>query len=264
MAATGERHGAVGLIRFAEPPHDILSARGVNLLAAAFDELLDDSTIRAVVITGGENGVFIRHYHLAAITKAAQALKDGVIGTDSFLDAAFAKMTDRIAGSPVPVIAAINGICMGGGFEIALACDLRIAQRDVAHIGLPEIRVDILPGGGGTQRLARLIGEGPALDIALRGRTVTAERAYQLGIVGDVVEDALAAAMELAQTLAAREPLAVAAIKSLVRGAHDDTLAEGLNRERLAFGTLLQESDRAMDSMRAVLDTGTMLEDVGR
>lgn len=118
-------------------------------------------------------GFFIRHYDLASIGKAAAALRDRVIDSRPFLDSDFARLVDAIAASPLTVVAAINGICMGGGLEIALACDIRIAQHDVEHIGFPEIRVDIFPEGGGTQRLARLIGEATALDMALRGTTAS-------------------------------------------------------------------------------------------
>ena len=150
MGVSIEAYGAVRVIRVGSPPHGILTARGAKELAAAVEEVLGDGKVRAIIIAGADQGVFIRHYDLAAIRKAGEAIRSGSIGAEAFVDADFGRMTDRIAASPVPVIAAINGICMGGGFEVALACDIRIAQRDVEHIGLPEIRVDILPGGGGT------------------------------------------------------------------------------------------------------------------
>lgn len=260
MTVSLETHDAVRLIRVSSPPHGILDGRGVKALAAAVEEALDNATVRAIVIAGADPGVFIRHYDLAAIRKAADAIRSGAIRPESFADADFGRMTDRIAASSVPVIAAINGICMGGGFEIALACDIRIAQHDVEHIGLPEIRVDILPGGGGTIRLARLIGEGPALDVALRGRTVDAKRAYQLGIVGDLVDDAVAAALEIACHLAERDARALSEIKRLVRSAHEGSVQNRLNDERVAFGRHLEASDAALASMDAVLAAGTMLE----
>ncbi|SEH19242.1 enoyl-CoA hydratase [Sphingopyxis sp. YR583] len=262
MGVSIEAHGAVRLIRVASPPHGILGARGAKELAAAVEEVLGDSAVRALIIAGADCGVFIRHYDLAAIRKAADAIRSGAIDAEAFVDADFGRMTDRIATSPVPVIAAINGICMGGGFEVALACDIRIAQRDVDHIGLPEIRVDILPGGGGTIRLARLVGEGPALDIALRGRTVDAQRAYDLGIVGDLADDAIAAALDIAQALAERDPRALGEIKRLVRSAHEGPVQHRLGDERIAFGRHLAASDTALASMDAALASGTMLEAV--
>lgn len=260
MGVSLEAHGAVRLIRVGSPPHGILDGRGAKELAAAVEAALGDSEVRSIVIAGADRGVFIRHYDLAAIRKAADAIRSGAIGAEAFVDADFGRMTDQIAASPVPVIAAINGICMGGGFEVALACDIRIAQRDVEHIGLPEIRVDILPGGGGTIRLARLIGEGPALDIALRGRTVDAKRAYELGIVGDLADDAVAAALDIARALAARDPRALGEIKRLVRSAHEGPVQDRLRDERIAFGHHLQASDAALASMDAQLASGLMLE----
>ncbi|MGL3820194.1 enoyl-CoA hydratase/isomerase family protein [Sphingopyxis sp. R3-92] len=260
MSVALEKHGAVRLIRVSSPPHGIMDGRGVRELAAAVEDALDDEEVRAAVITGADPEVFIRHYDLAAIRKAADAIRSGAIGPESFVDADFARMTDRIAASPVPVIAAINGICMGGGFEIALACDIRVARRDVEHIGLPEIRVDILPGGGGTIRLARLIGEGPALDIALRGRTVDAKRAHELGIVGDLADDAVTAALEIAHGLAGRDARALGEIKRLVRSAHEGPVQDRLKDERLTFGRHLETSDAALASMDAALASVTMLE----
>lgn len=260
MSVSLEAHGAARLIRVSSLPHGIMDGRGAKELASAVEDALGDSEVRALVIAGADPGVFIRHYDLAAIRKAADAIRSGAIGPESFADADFGRMTDRIAASPVPVIAAINGICMGGGFEIALACDVRIAQRDVGHIGLPEIRVDILPGGGGTIRLARLIGEGPALDIALRGRTVDAQRAYDLGIVGDLADDAVAAALDIARGLAGRDARALGEIKRLVRSAHEGPVQDRLNDERIAFGRHLEASDTALASMDAALASGVMLE----
>lgn len=262
MGVALEAHGAVRLIRVSSPPHGIIDGRGAKELAAAVEDALGDDSVRVLVIAGADPGVFVRHYDLAAIRKAADAIRSGAVDPESFVDADFGRMTDRIAASPVPVIAAINGICMGGGFEIALACDIRVAQRDVDHIGLPEIRVDILPGGGGTIRLARLIGEGPALDIALRGRTVDAQRAYDLGIVGDLADDAVAAALDIARGLARRDARALGEIKRLVRSAHEGPVHDRLGDERIAFGRHLQASDTALASMDALLASGTMLEAV--
>lgn len=261
MSVTVSCKGTVRLVAFGAAPHGILTSRDVRELAATMSDVLGDEAARAVVIAGSDTGLFIRHYDLASIRKAADALRSGGIEPDSFLEADFARLTDAIAASPIPVIAAINGICMGGGFELALACDIRVAQHDVAHIGLPEIRIDIFPGGGGTIRLARLIGEGPALDIALRGRTLDARRALELGIVSEVSDDAVGSALEIAESLASREPLALAAIKRLVRSASDGPLAERLAAERLEFAELLARSDTALASMDALLASGVMLED---
>lgn len=262
MTSAVEEHGPVRLIRVSAAPHGILDAAGARNLLAVFESAASDPAARAIIIAGGIPGAFIRHYDLAAIAKAADALRAGAIEPEAFLDADFARLTDGIAAAPVPVIAAINGLCMGGGLEIALACDIRIAQEDVEHIGLPEIRIDIFPGGGGTQRLVRLIGEAAALDMTLCGRTVTARRAYELGLVGELAADAVTAALTLADSLAQRDGGALAAIKRLVRAAQDRPLTTGLADERLAFAGLLATSDQALETIRNTLASGVMLEEL--
>jgi enoyl-CoA hydratase len=151
---------------------------------------------------------------------------------------------------PKPVIAAINGSAMGGGFELTLACDIRIAEEGDYSLGLPEINVGILPGAGGTQRLPRLIGTARALELMLRGRTVAPAAALALGIVheiapaGQCVERAVAIAAEIAS----KPPLAVAHIKKLARSAVSTPLEDGLALERTLFLDLLV-SAAALDLM---------------
>jgi enoyl-CoA hydratase len=151
---------------------------------------------------------------------------------------------------PKPVIAAINGLAMGGGFELTLACDLRIAEEGDYEVGLPEVKVGILPGAGGTQKLARLVGMPRALEMTLRGRTVSPAEALALGIVHEVVPagTSVARAQEVAAEIATRSPKAVAHIKRLVRMTPETPLADGLALERTLFLDLLV-SDDALDLM---------------
>jgi len=162
----------------------------------------------------------------------------------------FFALTDLIAAVEKPVIAAINGLCMGGGFELSLARDLRIAGRDVAAIGLPETRIGIFPGGGGTQRLPRIIGEAKALEMILRGLTVTGPGAYELSIVHEVVDDPFARALELAAELGSRGAEGLAFAKRLTRAALDLPLAEGLAEERRSFGAVMRTAS-AREGLRA-------------
>lgn len=162
----------------------------------------------------------------------------------------FLALTDLIAAVEKPVIAAINGLCMGGGFELSLACDLRIAGRDVAAIGLPETRIGIFPGGGGTQRLPRIIGEAKALEMILRGLTVAGPGAYELSIVHEVVDDPFARALELAAELGSRGAEGLAFAKRLTRAALDLPLAEGLAEERRSFGAVMRTAS-AREGLRA-------------
>jgi len=168
--------------------------------------------VRAVVLTGGVPGVFIRHADVGGIAKSARALLAGDIAVSDFANNPFLDLVDLIEQSEVPVIAAINGVCMGGGLEVALACTVRIAGRDVPSIGLPEVRLDIIPGAGGMTRLAQVIGTHRARLHVLRGTVFDAAQAEAEGIVDELAEDAVAAALDLAQTLAGRNHVPIAMI----------------------------------------------------
>jgi enoyl-CoA hydratase len=139
---------------------------------------------------------------------------------------------------------------MGGGFELSLACDLRIAGSTVTAIGLPETRLGIFPGGGGTQRLPRIIGEAKALEMILRGLTVTGTSALEMGIVHELVADPLARAMEIGAELASRGAEGLAFAKRLTRAALDRPLAEGLADERKSFSAVMRTAS-AGEGLRA-------------
>jgi enoyl-CoA hydratase len=138
------------------------------------------------------------------------------------------------------VVAAINGLCMGGGFELSLACDLRIANPAVGAIGLPETKIGIFPGGGGTQRLPRVVGEAKALEIILRGLTFTGEEAHRIGLVHELADDPLARALQIAAEWEGRGAEGIAAAKRLTRAALDRPVFEGLADERAAFLSVMQ------------------------
>ncbi len=151
-----------------------------------------------------------------------------------------------------PVIAAIHGFCLGGGLELALAADVRICTQD-AQFALPETALGLIPGGGGTQRLARLIGPGPALDMILTGDRIGADEARRLGLVTRIVPeggDLRAEAQALAARIAARPPMATRHAKAAVLGGLDQTLAAGLALERGLFAVLLSTEDR-LEAARA-------------
>lgn len=154
-------------------------------------------------------------------------------------------MLDRIMLMPKAVIAAINGDCMGGGYELALACDFRLAADGPYQIGLPEAVLGILPGGGGTQRLPRLIGRGRALEVLLFGNVYNPREAEKMGMVNRVLapDDLMAFAMDWAQTLASRPPRAIAAIKRAVYVGADRDLESGLYVERMEMTQLMCSQD---------------------
>jgi enoyl-CoA hydratase/carnithine racemase len=162
-----------------------------------------------------------------------------------------------------PVIAVLHGVCLGGGAELALACDIRVAARNLS-IGLPETALGLIPGGGGTQRLTRLIGLGPALDMLLTGERIQVDRALQLGLVTRVAEtaaDALAEALRIAQLIADRPPTAIAYCKEAARTGMDLDLQNGLRLEKSLFALLTSTADRveavaAFREKRAAIFTG--------
>lgn len=253
---TVEHRGAVAVCTITNPPAGYMDSATVPELDAATRELESDSSVRAVVITGGIPGVFIRHYSVVELEALSAQLRQAGVTVD--LDSRVPerdldRVFRRIETMPKPVIAAINGTAMGGGFELTLACDIRVAEAGPYFLGLPEINVGILPGAGGTQKLARLIGTSRALEMTLRGRTVGPEEALRLGIVQELASpgDALARAVTLAAEIASRPPQAVAHIKRLVRSAIATPLDDGLALERTLFLDLLvsDEAVRLMHQM---------------
>jgi 2-oxoglutaroyl-CoA hydrolase len=201
-------------------------------LGRVFDELDRDEEIRAVVLTG-EGGTFTA---------------GGDVG--GFLEAepeTLSRLARNVAAperSPKPVIAKLRGYAFGVGLELALACDFRVASDDV-ELALPEIKLGMIPGSGGTQRLARLIGLGRAKDVILRGRRIPAEEALTLGLVTEIAPpDELDAAVDrLLEELSALSPLALATAKRILNHAYDGPLALGLELEGLAYGLLRSTHD---------------------
>jgi enoyl-CoA hydratase len=252
LVATEDR-GAVRLITYANPPFGTMTAAGSTEMFEAVTAATGDAAVRVIVITGGLPGIFIRHYDVGELSVMSDSLS-GASAPPPPQPAArrpgFLELTDLIAAADKPVIAAINGLCMGGGFELSLACDLRIAGRDVAAIGLPETRVGIFPGGGGTQRLPRLVGEAKALEMILRGLTVDGPGAAALGIVHEVADVPLARSLEIAAELATRGAEGLAFAKRLTRAALDRPLAEGLADERASFLAVMRTVS-AREALRA-------------
>ncbi|MBR0695614.1 enoyl-CoA hydratase/isomerase family protein [Bradyrhizobium lablabi] len=235
--------GAVRVITYANAPFGTMTAAGSAEMFGAVMAAGEDPSVRVIVITGGIPGIFIRHYDVRELSDAADAIERGAAPAPSPpgpRPPGFHALTDMIAAVEKPVIAAINGMCMGGGFELSLACDLRIAGNAVTAIGLPETRIGIFPGGGGTQRLPRIIGEARALEIILRGLTVTGPRAHEIGIVHEVVPDPLARALEIGAELSSRGAEGLAFAKRLTRAALDRPLAEGLADERKSFAAVMR------------------------
>ncbi|MBL0914045.1 MAG: enoyl-CoA hydratase/isomerase family protein [Sphingopyxis sp.] len=226
--ALSSRYGPVSLISFQPPADGTISTAGGAAIGAVLARELGDTDVRAIVLTGAREGVFIRHGNLAEIGHAAAALSSGAVAEEDFLGSPFAVLCAALDGANKPVVAAINGDCMGGGFEIALACTMRIAAVSAKAIGLPEIRIDIPPGVGGPQRLARLIGWHRARLFALQGTVLAADDAHAMGLVDDVADDAVAAALDMAQIFATRSPPVVSEIMRQMRPTDDDHIRNSI------------------------------------
>ncbi|MFN3339042.1 MAG: enoyl-CoA hydratase/isomerase family protein [Dietzia sp.] len=214
-----------------------LSTQVLTDITAVLDHVRDDDEVSVLVITGAGDKAFIAG---ADITQLQHYTPSTAL--ESAMQCAF----DAIEDFPKPTIAAINGFALGGGCELAMSCDIRIAS-ECAKLGLPETNLGVLPGAGGTQRLARLVGTGRAIEMILTGRFIDAEEALRIGLVTSVVApDALLhAARETAATIAAKGPLAVRLAKLVVRAGMDADQGTGQVVERLAQAVLYGSEDKA-------------------
>ncbi len=240
-----ERNGAVATIRLNRPPANAL-AREVSLeLSVAAKEVGADDGVRAVVVWGGE-----RIFAAGADIKAMVDYGPDEVASDV---GALEQACRDVEAIPAITIAAVNGYALGGGCELALSCDFRFAARD-ARIGLPEVRLGIIPGSGGTQRLPRVVGLPRARDLVYTGRHVDAAEALEIGLVDRVADgtDVYAVAMEQAATFAKGPSLALAAAKRAL-AASGLTLEQGLAVERAEFSPLFATRDQK-EGMRAFLD----------
>jgi enoyl-CoA hydratase len=223
----------VAVATYTNPPMNYFCAQGT----AELGELIrswSDSSIRALVLTGGMPGKFITHYsveELAALAADHATMRALGLG----LNHGYHELLGSLRGLAKPVIVAMNGDTMGGGFELSLSCDIRIAATGDYRIGLPEVTLGILPGGSGTQRLSRLLGASKAIDFILRGRICRPEEALALGLVHETAGDSLARAKALAADLAQLSPVAIAEIKRAVYRGADVPLEAGLAIESESF-----------------------------
>jgi enoyl-CoA hydratase/carnithine racemase len=240
------RPGGVALLTLNRPPLNALSTALMGEFAGQVATIAADPEVKAVVVTGNDKA-------FAAGADVSEFTADGaaaVVGS-TMRDA-----LDALAALPRPVLAAVNGFALGGGLELALACDLRVAA-DTARLGLPEIQLGIFPGAGGTQRLPRLVGPSRAKELIWSGRHVKAEEALALGLVNRVVPAAevLDATVEWAATLGAGAVVAMGLAKQAIDGGLDGPLAAGLDLEAECF-TRVFDTDDARVGIRSFLDDG--------
>lgn len=224
-----------------------LNAQTVEEIARVFDEARDDDAVKAVILTGGGEKAFVAGADINEL--ATKSPMDGKATSERGQ-----AILSRIERFPKIVIAAINGFALGGGCEIALACHLRIASEK-AQIGLPEVTLGIIPGYGGTQRMARLLGKARALELICTGDRISAPEAERIGLVNRVVaaESLMSSAEELARKVMSRSPVAVQAAIEAVNHGSEMTFEEGQFLEATLFGLLCASEDKK-EGMAAFLE----------
>jgi enoyl-CoA hydratase/carnithine racemase len=237
--------GQVALCRLNRPEaRNALSAELMEELASTLEELDADEAIRCIVIAGDDEA-FAAGADVKALSE--RTFQESLVHPS-------ARFWSRVGACRTPLIAAVSGWALGGGCELALLCDMVVAS-DTAEFGLPEVTLGIIPGGGGTQRLARAVGKQRAMELVMTGRRFTAAEAEKMGLVNRVTKkrEWLEGALELAAVVASRPPLAVRMAKQAVLAADETTLAAGLQTERRLYETAMATEDR-VEGMRAFLE----------
>lgn len=244
---TWNRDGAILEIVLDRPPANALGLELVDGLHNAMN-YAEAAGVKVIVLTSALEGFFAAGAdikHMSAVDAASfREYGDALRGA-----------LERLAGLPLISVAAIDGLALGGGLELAMACTMRVASAD-ARLGLPEVKLGLIPGAGGTQRLPRLVGRGRALDIMLTGRQVEADEAYWIGLIDRFAEPGItarAAAWQLANELAAASTAAQLAVVRTVEAADDRPLADGLDYEVEQVQDLFERGE-AVEGLRAFID----------
>ena len=234
---TVEKKNQIGIVTVNRPKElNSINSETRKELALAFEELELDDNINVSVLTGSPGKAFIAGADIKEFSK--MKIKDRKTMKEDW------RVTDVISDSRKPVIAMINGFCLGGGLEIAMACDLRTASNN-SKLGQPEINIGIIPGAGGTQRLTRLVGEGRSMELILTGNMISAAKAESWGLVNLVTdEDTLEEkTMEIATLIAEKSPFAVERAKKSVKLASNTTMKKGLKKEQELFVECFKSND---------------------
>lgn len=246
------RTNGVVLARLVSPPMNYLNRHSLAELGVLIPQWRDPA-VRVVVLAGAVPGRFITHYSCEELVKIARdpAL---VRAHGAAMARGFHATMRGLAQLSAPVIVAMNGDTMGGGFELSLNCDIRVGQRGDYRYGLPEVTLGMVPGGTGTQRLARLIGASNAVEFVLRGRLCTPEEALRRGLIHDLADDALAHALRLAEEIVALAPAALTGIKRVAWDGAAADLDAGLvlEAEKFAASMLAPEALQVLETYVAV------------
>lgn len=254
MSVRFEIEGAIAIVTIDRPEvHNAIDTETSGALAAAWLQFRDDDALRVAILTGAGDRAFCAGADLRGVGEFYRSLSAAQRLRRSEQTAGLGGITRNLSVDK-PIVAAVNGHCLAGGLELALACDLRIASEN-ASFGLPEVTRGIIPGAGGTQRLPRLVGPERALDLILSGRRIDANEAARIGLVSRVVPQAAlrSEALAAASAIAANAPLAVRAAKAAVWRGLDLPLDEGLRLEQLLAEPVRQSED-AQEGPRAFLE----------
>ncbi len=242
-----ERQGAVALVTINRPDkRNALNGATRCQLLGVLDQLRADQSVRVVVLTGAGEKAFVAGADIGEF--------EGRTAVDQFRVMRAPTIFDAVEQFPKPVIAMLNGFTLGGGCELAMACDIRVAA-DTAKLGQPEVNLGIIPGGGGTQRLPRLVGPGRAYRLLFTGELIDAAEALRIGLVDEVVPAAglREHVMRLATSIAEKSPVALQLIKEAVRASLRTSLDEGLRQETTLFGVAFASEDKA-EGVKAFLE----------
>ncbi|HUI86984.1 MAG TPA: enoyl-CoA hydratase-related protein [Nitrososphaerales archaeon] len=240
------REDATGIITLSRPEAmNALNSKMVTELVDALNAFEKDESIRCVIIAGSER---------AFCTGADIKEMVGVTAVDMIKTNHFFPLWDRVGRYPKPIVAAVSGFVLGGGLELAMSCDIIIASETV-QLGQPEIDIGVMPGGGGTQRLARAVGKYKAMEMVLTGKRIGADEAKTLGLVSKVVprEAYLDEAKKVAKEVCSKSPIGVKLAKMAVNKAFETGLSEGLEFEREAFYLLFASEDH-LEGMKAFIE----------
>ena len=258
--------GQIVTCYLSNPPTHTLTAEGVIEIHKFLDIMEAKKDLRVLAFTGDGDEVFIKHYEVGELAETAEKnLNQTQVNSDPKELHGFHRMLLRLRDLEAIVIAGINGNTAGGGCEFSLGCDLRIMSDGEYKIGLPETSVGILPGGGGTQRLARLIGASRALDLILHARLLTPHEAESFGIINKIIphKNFHEGLNHYCQDIANRAPIALSQVKKIIHKGLDMTLEEGLLLEQKAFDITMNSEDAAQ-AMRALLTAEENIEDVSK
>ena len=259
-----EDKGHYMICYLSNPPSHTLTSSGVAEVHKFLDLIEKNNDLRVLAFTGEGEDVFIKHYEVGELANSAEKnIESNQTQKDPTELHAFHKMLLRLKNLDAIVIAGINGNTAGGGCEFSLGCDLRIMSEGEYFIGLPETSVGILPGGGGTQRLSRLIGSSRALDLILHAKLLSPAEAYNLGVINKLIpKNKFEEELELyCQDLANRAPIALTQVKKIIHQGLEMPLEDSLLLEQKAFGVTMNSKDAAR-AMRSLLNSQENIEDV--